>query len=60
MGPGMGRASLKTVPDRRLRRQGGRGEPFAKELQARSVLVLAALLAIRHKAVFERGVLTLD
>ena len=39
MGPGMG-ASLKTVPDRRLRRQGGRTEPFAKELQARSVLVV--------------------
>ena len=59
MGPGMGRASLKTVPDRRLRRQGGRTEPFAKELQARSVSVVAALRAIRHKAVFERNVLTL-
>jgi hypothetical protein len=40
MGPGMGRASLKTVPDRRLRRQGGRTKPFAKELQTRSVLVV--------------------
>jgi len=34
-------ASLKTVPDRRLRRQGGRTEPFAKELQVRFVSVVA-------------------
>jgi hypothetical protein len=36
-----GGASLKTVPDRRLRRQGGRTEPFAKELQVRFVSVVA-------------------
>src|SRR5580704_16647226 len=49
MGPGMG-ASLKTVPDRRLRRQGRRTKPFAKELQAHSVLVEAALLFLQRGA----------